>query len=360
MILLLLMGSCLAYNAPLLILVVAMWLIPIVCWRRGIGWWAPLLAGVAAVVVIGFGLLLPVVNQKQGISIFNDPTLMYEYTLYRQQFSGVAQKLVGNYWVYEARLILEAVIKSFSPQFWQHGGSHPWHQLSGEGHVTIAVMIIFDVTLIYQVVTLVAQMIKRQKWWQQKNFWWLVILLVTLVPSVITTDSPHATRSLQFFWVLAVGAGWSLADLWSQLVAETKRRQIALTSGSEMIILVLSVGIILLTGQNYWTNYQTKLREHNIYHNNWAQLLGEIESERLTLVRGPGSEYEYINIAWVSHMSPEIFWSTLSRAGSDGVGLQGGRYLANFHFVAPTEEVSGEWQKIILNEQTGEWEVQDD
>ena len=197
------------YNAPLLITTVAVLFLPLACRRGGWRWWLPPLITIAVSVISVYVLFLPVTRQKMGITIFSDPTLAFEYAQFRLSLPTALQPIFGNRYLYFAGILVRNTLTSFAPRFWLCGGTHPWHQLSGSGHVQLVSLLLVDLGLLYLLgrVFVCFYCSLKKRYLGYLCAWPLLaglLLLCCLIPSIITTDSPHATRSLEFFWVLMI------------------------------------------------------------------------------------------------------------------------------------------------------------
>lgn len=207
--------ACLTYNAPLI-------LAPVIggallFWRGKRKQTIPFLVMMGGAFFIAVALTLQASAQKKGIAFFQDGQILAEYPIYRASFSGVWQKLLGNQWIYFASIFVKNIVNSFSWQFLvMKGGSNPWHGIPKVGHL-------------HFLIPLLAAMgfgTYLGMFWNEfrkKHFvtaWNLFVLagvgLFSLLPAAITTDAPHATRSLFFFICLTSLAGWQLFELYDR------------------------------------------------------------------------------------------------------------------------------------------------
>ena len=348
----LLMASFLTYNAPLLITGVALgwWLW--VAWPRGVKFWAPLLVVMTVTVVGTFSLLAPVTAQKGGITIFDDPTVQYHYTIYRENLNPLIVKLFGSKYAYLSGIMLRSGLASLAPRFWWHGNSHPWHQLRGFGYVNLTTSVLIYVSLIYLLGMMIVTIWRERGhgWWRCVPLQVLVLIAIMLAPSVITTDAPHATRSLEFFAVLVIVAGVVVGELFGK-VFEYK-----MYTKKAIIILVCFSAIFACEVANYSYHYVVDLPKMNIYHAGFERFLPEWDTKRPVLVRTNESKYEYIKWAWALRVEPELFWRTIVWHAPDTAGIKGASDLLNFHFQDPDEDNLEYSQAIWYNTETESWE----
>ena len=137
------------------------------------------------------------------------------------------QSLLGNHYLYLLGVMIRHILASISPQFWRHGGTHPWHQLPGGGHMQLTVMLMAYLSLLYLLGQAMLDAFcsvtkKRGRYLCYGNILALIFLLICLLPSIITTDSPHATRSLEFFYRFAHKRG-TLSQIESTMVKQSSK-----------------------------------------------------------------------------------------------------------------------------------------
>lgn len=161
---------------------------------------------VSVIALCVFFLLTPLTSQKQGITIFSDPTIQAQIRDGYAEASTLPQKLLSHWLTSYAVLSISHGFETLMPRFLiTHGGSHPWHSQPNLGHLQVTTYILFITGVILMIVY-------RKK---TKPVMWSLLLLafMALLPAVVTVDAPHATRSLLFFWLVGIIAGLSLAHL---------------------------------------------------------------------------------------------------------------------------------------------------
>lgn len=154
----------------------------------------------AIFIIIGIiiaALLFPVINQKQGITIFSDPTVMSVINNNYSQATDNFDRLINNKYLYWTKIIGTNFFHTISPLFLVfNGGSHPWHGIPNRGHVFILVYIL-------GIYVLGSFLTNRKRFISQERSWWF-IALIAVFPAIITVDAPHATRSLLFLYLIGV------------------------------------------------------------------------------------------------------------------------------------------------------------
>lgn len=356
--------SFFSYNASLLIMA-SLWLF--LPWLSG-GWykwryWLPLM-GISGVALITAGMLLwPASQQKTGITLFTDATVQQEYTQYRAHLSPIGQRLWGSKIVYLSTLMAARLCQQFSPTFWLHSGSHEWHQLPNTGIWNMFTCVCIYLSLLFMLVAFIYDIWQARRWYNVVAHPYLKIfflIVVATLPSIITLDAPHVTRSLVFIFILTlVGAyiGNFVAlrvQYYQPLLGSLVRFRQWLLQSCLVWLMILYLGF---TGAVYWQNYRHTLSERNLYQGGLSQLLSVDDSPTVIVNNMYGNQpYQYIQLAWETKMSPERFWQTLIRAGANPHGIKGVSDLGQYHFLGEHADPWSNWQVIFFNQQTQRWE----
>lgn len=302
-------------------------------------------------------LLWPMLSQKSGISIFTDQTFIQAYPLYREQFSGVWQTIIGNRYLFLAKAMITRMLQSFSPTFLViSGGTHPWHALVGHAHLTW----IAYTTALLGIVAIGAELARKllAKKRQVSRPWLLVLalLFISLVPASITVDAPHATRSLLFFVILLLFSTKFLEFLYQKIRLATK------SATPANYYLGFCIVLILVTGQGYARSYFSQYSEQAVvaYQEGLPQALDTLDEtypNQPVAVLDPGG-YTYILVAWYEKMSPSYFFQTVKKQLPNTIGLQYGERVGRFHFVAHFGDQSDS-EKVGLSwdEKLEQWQV---
>lgn len=173
----------------------------ILVWRRKLFRPAAVIAWLifALASALIFKNLWAVSAQKSHITIFSDPATIDSYNYTRTQIYQQNPFLARTWWnkkVFFARLISRNYLKSFSPRFLlTQGGGHPWQQIPGSGNFYYLEIILAIIGLYW--------LIKKSKNIKLK----VIILswfLLAPLPSAITIDAPHSTRSLHLLPIIII------------------------------------------------------------------------------------------------------------------------------------------------------------
>lgn len=349
---LLMLLAIFTYNTPLLLLPFIVVLIP---FMRGLKkpkeWWL-LVSGLLCVLLIGGASLFSLASQKSGITIFTDETMWMESVLYREQFYGIWQKLFGNKYVFWLRIVLQNYWESFSYLFLvKNGGSHPWHSIPNFGHIYGASYVLALIGIFYELIQILKNLIKRKKFLTNKIFL-LYLLIIALLPSVVTVDSPHATRSLLFFFLLNLMAVFGLQAL---EMFFSKSFNI-----KKQYVIAAVLGVMLSQSTNYFKNYFINYPDHqpdslNVDFKNVIQDVSRNHpTEKIAVVDEEG--FQYILTAWYLKTPPEIFQNSIVMQLPDKIGFNYGEQMDRFHYVAKADD-RREDEKVVVERIDGVWKI---
>ncbi|MFC1627012.1 ArnT family glycosyltransferase [Patescibacteria group bacterium] len=158
-----------------------------------------------------FKSIWSVSSQKSNITVFSNPTIINQYNQTRTKVFDQNPLLAKTWWnkqVFMTRLVANNYLKTFSPKFLLTvGGNHPWHRMPQVGNFYFLEIIL----AIFGLWWLVKQPDKKLK----------VILLSWLIlaplPSAITIDAPHSTRSLHLLPIILILAALGFSYLYKTL-----------------------------------------------------------------------------------------------------------------------------------------------
>ncbi len=339
----LMFAAVLTYNTPLLLLpFIILLLIYKIGFKKVRVWLFPVL-------LLSIVLLWAVINfyslaaQKSGITIFNDSSIWEKFAVYRSQFAGFWQVLLGNKYVFYAQILWQNLIKSFSLNFLvENGGSHPWHSLPGFSHIFYSVYFLAIFMLIDFIGEIVIAL--KDKSFNKKHIIFLYLLIVGLAPSVVTVDSPHATRSLFFFFMLIAFATMFIDKL-----------AIIFSKKTNLIFAIFLFAIAvesLVYYQKYFFIY-SKQQPTSLFVD-YQSLIKESKEkysdQKIAVVDDGG--YQYILTAWYLKLTSEEFFATMKYQNPDNIKFYYGERLLNYHFVKKAEDKSSD-EKIILSQELG-------
>jgi len=190
----------------------------------------------------------------------------------------------------------------------------------------------------------------------------LYVTIVSLVPSIITVNAPHATRTLMFFvgwcyfasvgvlvffeiirvltaWLFQTSVqigGYSARTVVYQLIVVAAAGLLAYPSG-----VYLHQLLITPVDQHNWSSglqvwlpaaIESVEKEEN------PQVSGILESEEdlVTVVDPRG--FSYILVAWYTRMEPNVFWNTIQRSEPDTINFTYGERVGRYQFIRSIEE----------------------
>ncbi|NCN87784.1 MAG: hypothetical protein GW941_02720 [Candidatus Pacebacteria bacterium] len=329
--------AVLFYNTPLILLP---FLVISLIFSRGIKKpkkWLPITSLLTVLFIIMFFSLTSISSQKSGITIFSDETIWQESVNYYNSYTGISQKIFGNKFVFYITKIWPRFLDSFSMKFLvTSGGTHPWHNLPSHSHLLYTSYFISLIGLLILI---------RKTFISRKLFFVLLMLISSLAPSVITVDSPHATRSLLFIYLF----------IFSGLYFLTIIRKNYLKKALLIITLLVSIeaGRYL-----YLYFYKYPARQPASLNVGFEQMIKETEEkypdQNIAIVDGAG--FQYILTAWYLKISPEDFFQTNIKQLPDKIGFKYGQQLTHYHFIANAND-RDESETILVEWVDNQWQV---
>lgn len=329
--------AILFYNTPLLLLPFVTIALII---SRGINQpktWLPISSIFFVIFVATFLSLSSISAQKSGITIFSDESTWVKSVDYYNSFSGISQKILGNKYVFYATQIVPNFWESFSMHFLvTGGGTHPWHNIPGHAHLYFTT---FLISLLGLLVLIKKSIIEK------KHLFILVTLLCSLIPSVITVDSPHATRSLLFIYLLLFTSLYFISII--------RRKYI------KKALIVLSLLVIAESASylyKYFVNYPNM--QPQSLGVGYDKVIIDVEEKypdkNVAIVDGSG--YQYILTAWYLKIDPQLFLDTVIKQLPDKIGFKYGEQLTHYHFIAqPTDR--DESETVLVELRDNQWQV---
>lgn len=323
--------AILFYNTPLLLLPFLGFSLLIIRGLKTPKKWLPVGALLAMVFAFFYWQLSTLTAQKSGITWFNDETTWDESVKYYNQFSGFEQKILGNRFVFFGQKIIPKVIASFSPKFLvTNGGSHPWHTLPNWGHL-------YWSTYIFGLIGLILMLSVAKS--DSKIRGIVLLLLFALIPSVITVDAPHATRSLLFLLI------FSLTSVFTLHYLPKKFNQPLIT-----IFIISQFLSAAFYGYHYFFIFPEK--QPQSLQVGFDQAIQKIEQSqpkaKVAVVDESG--YQYILTAWYLKLEPSLFLNTVVKQLPTKIGFKYGEQVSHYHFIAnradrdPSETILLEWK----------------
>lgn len=329
--------AILFYNTPLLLLP---FIIGSLIISRGIKQpqkWFPVASLLTFIFIIMFMGLSGISSQKSGITIFSDETIWSESVTHYNSYSGMTQKILGNKIVFYATKIWPRFFESFSMHFLvSGGGTHPWHNLPTHAHL-------YYTSYFLGLIGLFLLVFKSLK--NKKHLFILLMLISSLVPSVITVDSPHATRSLLFIYLL------TFTGLYSLTIIRKKYFKKILSILVLLVILESSRYLYLYFGK-YPTTQPASLKVG--YSNIINEVNKDHSDKNIAVIDQTG--FQYILTAWYLKTPADEFFSTIIKQLPDKIGFKYGQQLSNYHFIAHPND-RDESETILIEWVDNKWQV---
>lgn len=333
----LLTAAMFTYNTPLILLPVFA-VLPLFFQKRSLSQKAAVILLLAGIAVIGAWLLLPISAQKSGITVFTDETVRSHWAAFRSSLPPIWQSIIGSRFLYWAGIIGTHFIQSFSPVFLVFkGGSHPWHTVPGSGHLLGIAYILSLTGLLVSLKEIFSSPGKKESRFSACML--ILLLFASLLPSVVTVDSPHATRSLLFFVLLTVLAAKGFLFLTEAWFVGNKKWLNKL-----LIVGLLLQGIIFA----HRLFFEFPHRQ-NAYQPGFDRVIQETEQNfpqtPVAIVDSAG--YHYILLAWYLRLPADEYFSSISRQLPDHIGFRYGERLSHYHFIA-TESDRAENELLLI------------
>ncbi len=359
---LLLLVAIFIYNTPLLLLPFITIALPFTRTIRKWKTWIIPTVGLTLLFVFSFTFFSQLSSQKGNITLFSNETVRHDSIQYRSQFDGIMQKILGNKYVYLTTLISKNFVSSFSPHFLVTvGGEHPWHQIPGHSHIYWTTYILGFTGIMLTCIQFVCQTVTVAKnnpcsSITKKRVLLLYILLVALIPSIITVDAPHATRSLLFIYLFILFSVIATEQLYSILQKTCSKESLlryTLPFATHLWLVVLT--ILGFESYRYFKDYFTVFpnRHSESLRVGFDTIIQKVDAQYphkpITVIEGDG--HFYIMTAWYVKTNPHLFLNTLERYDKNLLGLWSGKSFGRYSFVgfpedAPTKNtVWVQWDK---------------
>ncbi len=334
----LLFYACLTYNTPIFLLPIMILVLVIALGLKNFRLWRQPVMIIFIFWLMAIVATSPVLLNKTGITIFSDATTTLARNNYYQSFSPALRTVLGNQYVFYLKTLLFNIAPSFSYDFLvKSGGSHPWHQLPDWGHISPASYLLI-LYLVYQVY--------RQKHKELLPLGLLAVL--SLLPSAITIDTPHATRSLVFIY-LAVVLGATTIPLDKLLQQKWGR---------------VLLGLIILFQTIYFGCYlysYFRLDDKRVgeLRPGFAQVVNSIYQTSQDKVAIVADGYQYILLSWYLKIPADYYLNHNQRGLPSLYGLRYGERVGQFRFIVkPSDRLSDEKYLIWFDDKTKTWQIE--
>jgi hypothetical protein len=330
------------YNSPLIILP-ALSVLPLLGNPRNtFKTWLPQGLFILLIWLAWMVLLHQLVGQKSKITLFDDPTIRSEYLAYRQSMSEPWLTVFGNQYLYYGGRVMQNYFSLYQPGFLLNNqNGHPWHALNGHGYVTLPILML----------SMLGILLSGYGYYRKQNRRFILvvvyILLLAPLPGAITVNAPHATRSLLFFWILAVLSGYILAALikravWGRIIS--------------FALLFLAVFYFY----HYIHDYHLFFPENSrvIWHDQLYPTIETTQNTRNTppIIYDPRG-FDYIRAAWYGKVPPVTYFNTSVKSPPDIINFHYSTALAGWTFTKDLPNELPEGASLIFWNGHN-WEIQ--
>lgn len=339
--------AALTYNTPLLYVP---FYIPVIIFARGlfrIRSWAVPVVGLLFLFTSLFIAQINLTSQKSGITIFSDETSREHANMWYASFNGPSRTLLGNKYVYFGTQVAKNAVKTFSPSFLlSKGGSHPLHQMPGTGHITVTVYLFGILGLFmasHKILKRLSRSMNLQKIIKREGTELLLVYstIISLAPALVTVDAPHATRSLFFFFCLAVVAVYGVRQLKGNIAA---------------LFVIVSILLFAEYVSMYFNEYPQK--QPSLLGVGYDTVIQEVDmstQEQVAVVDPDG--YQYILTAWYLKTDPQVFFDSIIKQLPNSYGFKYGQQMDRYHFIGHASDRSSS-EKTLVEWKDGSWQVE--
>ncbi|MFC1654126.1 ArnT family glycosyltransferase [Patescibacteria group bacterium] len=321
--------SIATYNTPLLLLPLVLVVINIFNKNKKQKTIKSILVTIAA--LMWLVKISPLISQKSGITIFSDPTIIYEQSTNYTNAQNSFEKLRYNRYVDLGFVVSKNFLSSFSSRFLvTNGGANPWHSIPGKGHINWTLYVLASYSIL-------KTLINRKS---KENIFYLAIITIGLLPAIVTVDSPHATRSLIFF----VGLVFVSA-------ANMPKSKIIKSS----IITLLFIETIIFS-QRYFQGFEKNMSP------TWQRGIKEkineakISYENQNKIIINSKAHPYIYVLFYQKVSPTEYVNSVKYYPKDNAGIELVKSFNTWQFIGDTKDAP-ENTPIIYQNQNGKFEL---
>jgi hypothetical protein len=370
---LVLLFAVFTYNTPFLLLPFLVVLIPMLFGLKNWKSWWLVVIGSLLVFFTTAMVLMPLTSQKSTITIFSNELLWRNSVIYRENFPKELQPVLGSKYIYFAGVSIQNLFNSFGPNFLvKNGGSHPWHSLPKFGHMVwtiyLAGLFGFLATICNTGLSFWSIILSEKKSLPNKlktffdktksELLLIYLLLIGLLPSIVTVDAPHTTRSLlflymwQFFAVIGVS---KLSTLATSSIFKRKFNSAHLVSLIKILVLVFA----LETSSYFWNYFTVFANQHpSGLGVGYEKVITEVEktfpNREIAVIDGGG--YQYIITAWYLRTSPTEYFTSNVRQLPNQLGFRYGQQVTHYHFIANIADKSDQ-EQIVIEQAGDKWQV---
>lgn len=342
----------LTYNTPLLLLPFMLLYLPFYWGLRNWKSWSGVWIVLWGVALGGFYLLSQLFGQKSGITLFTDPSIWTFFVEGRTERTGIVGLIQSSWYGYLLSEIASRFFASWSPLFLvSKGGTHPWHTLPGAGHLFwthyVLSLLGFCIAGLWQF-AIQFKLPRLTNLLAAPNTWLVFLTMIALAPAVITTDAPHATRSLLFLVLLVVWASEGLELLRSHF----KKSKYATTLLAIVCLVLLAE--TLQYANRYFTLYP---QQQTVFQPGLSATIAKLNSEHPTVpIAVVGDGYSYAIWSWYLQLAPDRFFETVIKQLPDRIGFRYGQQVDRYHFIMNAADRS-ETEPILVEWRENRWQI---
>lgn len=269
----------------------------------------------------------PLITQKSGITVFSDPYITNLQASQYSQSDTFIKKIINHKFTYPLGIIAKNTINTLTPKFLViSGGENPWHSLPATGHIYWVTYVLFVISVFG---------IRKKSSGTKKIFLPSLLVLFGLVPAIITSDAPHATRSLIVF----VGITFFSAIYWEKMKKISKNLII--------LILLLETSLyaykyFVLFPQNHSFMWHVGLKEAIVEANQ------KYPDETINITVPENQPYIYTLL--YDQTNPQVYTQSVEYYGPDSAGIEYVKSYSGWSFIGDIKDTPEDTPIIHQNE----------
>ena len=310
--------------------------------------------------ITGMVFLFSLTKQKSGISFLfskNDPIIISfgqtneeKKFFYFSEFANLTPFYKINRMLFLAKILITNFNNSLSFNFLVlRGGNHPWHSLPYHGHIYFLVYLFFVLfilkevfyylNLFFKFVCFIYQKKSKSPRIDSQRILLDYLLIVSLIPACITTDAPHATRSLLFFYLLSF---LSLQTFFSlvHLVESLKFKSYFFYIIQIIFIWIFVFWLVIesiIYFQAYFVQYPKYQAMYKAGFENFINNFHASHRDKKVVILDQDG-YQYILLAWYLKVKSTDFFSTIKKQLPNNASLRYGEELLNYRFIVHQDD----------------------
>jgi len=248
--------------------------------------------------------------RKNNTTVFFDQTHAHAFMKARSEAQGFIEWLETNRYTYYSSLVVKQYLATIGPEFVLQGGGHPWHSVPQTGHLTLVLYLGAALGLVIWVFS------------KKKNpamSFVLLILLATPLPSAITVDAPHATRSLAFFTLSIIPFAYLI--------------QVAIERRRSWVVLLMLLALLIEGGRYTWMYHTQFSQKHSeSLQVGLGEAIRQVPETADSIIVQDVDWSGYIYVVLYERMSAQEFQSSVTYGPQDSVGYDTVEQLGRYTF----------------------------